>query len=434
MDELEPWNMFTSDSAPDDAIDGGGDGDEGGGGCSGDDGGGRGDDESNDNNEQFTIPSPVQDMQVKEEPQEPPVEDNAAVYDDGDNGYGFHSILGDRDPNEEDHSLFDFNSENSNSCRSGGAGRPVIAEQAPLSAEDEYYFSLVKYEDAMVYICPACGLEYRSQEDWKAHLNSMHQYNTRRGLNFLQLDKLYHECMECHKRIAMHSMENLLKHKFTHLPYRCYRCFICKREYKYRQDVMIHLKMNHRDELIKLAKEEEKLKKRLEPQHSTIRSILSKPPATSINTSRPKMTIGQVKENAVDIFDSNTDNIEVRNEVINDDDEEDNSLSGLPPAKRLARDLPIFLDDVSTNGSSNEQRSTAPARLLDDIDESLEEYILFTCPQCSSESETPSQWREHIESSHDFASRKGLNMRDINQGQAQCLECNQVSVKPKIVN
>uniref|UniRef100_A0A1I8M147 C2H2-type domain-containing protein n=1 Tax=Musca domestica TaxID=7370 RepID=A0A1I8M147_MUSDO len=415
MDELEPWNMFTSEQGDDnDGNEENDDGDE-----NNDENG-----EGEENNEPFTIPSPVQDMQVKEEPPEP-VEEN---FDD-DSPFAFHSILhSDRDtPQQPDESLFDFYADNSNSTRRS-TQQTNNEPPPPLSAEDEYFHSLVRYEDAIIYICPSCGDEFRSQETWKTHLNTVHSFNTRAGLNFVQLDKLYHGCRECQKRIAMHSMENLMKHKFTHLPYRVCKCFICKREYKYRQDLMVHLKMTHRDELIAVAKEEHK--NRPQP-NQMIRSILNKPTTTA---ARPNLSIGQVKENALDIYDSNSDNIEVRNEVL-DEDDPDGSLHQ-PPAKRFARELPTFIDDGSTNGSGGGVGASQElkSKLLDDIDESLEEYILFTCPQCKTECETREQWHQHIEESHDFASRKGLNIRDINQGQAQCIECNQTITNNTIKN
>ncbi|XP_061393664.1 zinc finger protein 423 [Musca vetustissima] len=429
MDELEPWNMFTSEQAADNAGEEENDDD------ADDDGGGGGDDENNDENVDdgeenvpFTIPSPVQDMQVKEEPPEP-MEEN---FED-DSPFAFHSILhSDRDtPQHADESLFDFYADNSNSNRP--PGRPPLQSTneppPPLSAEDEYYHKLVRYEDAIVYICPSCAAEFRSQDAWKTHLNNVHSYNTREGLNFIQLDKLYHECMECQKRIAMHSMENLMKHKFTHLPYRCCKCFICKRQYKYRQDLMVHLKMAHRDELIALAKEEHKNRPppQQQQQNQNLRSILSKPSTAS----RSNISIGQVKESALDIFDNNSDGIEVRNEVL-DEDDGDSSLQQ-PPSKRAARDISTFLDDGSTNGSAG-GGGQLKSKLLDDIDESLEEYVLFTCPQCATECETRSEWHQHIEEAHDMASRKGLNIRDINQGQAQCIECNQTITNNTIRN
>jgi len=114
-----------------------------------------------------------------------------------------------------------------------GPGLSVRPTTSQINATDENGV-LINYELGVVYICPACGGEFRQQDHWKRHMNHIHKYNTLRGLNFTPLDKLYQRCRECNKRIAMHSRENLLKHKFTHLPFRCTKCYICKREYKYR--------------------------------------------------------------------------------------------------------------------------------------------------------------------------------------------------------
>lgn len=424
MDNLEPWNMFTNDFMPDENnINNNDAGEE-----VGQNGG-----EAGGNDVPFSMPSPVQDMQVKEEPQEMADE----IFDDDTNNVPFHFLPDDdatnqnddnddiqpRNP-EDDDALFDFGLESSNSQNRSIYNKSTAAEKdfPNLSPEDQYYNAMVKFEDAVIYICPACGQEFNSQDAWKNHLNVIHLYNTRRGLNFIQLDKLYHECLECHKRIAMHSMENLLKHKFTHLPFRCSKCMVCKRQYKYRQDLMVHLRMTHREDLIALLKKEHKKPKHPHAQPQTIRSLLSK----TINS--PNISIGTVKENATDLF----DNIEVKNEVLNED--EDDTMgedSQPPPAKRPARDLPVFLDDNSTNGSAGDQPVSSRGNKsspMDEIDASLEEFVLFTCPQCGTECETQAQWRQHIEFVHEFGTRRGLNFRELLNQQAQCMGCNMVRV------
>ncbi|XP_065358797.1 zinc finger protein 423 [Calliphora vicina] len=423
MDNLEPWNMFTNDFMPDegnvDDVSG----------MEAEDGEGGGD------GVPFSIPSPVQDMQVKEEPQDVAEE----IFDEENENIPFHFLsdgASNNDNNnddsrirnpEEDDALFDFGIESSNSQNRTIFNKTTVADKdTNLAPEDQYYNAMVKFEDAVIYICPACGHEFSSQDAWKNHLNVIHLYNTRRGLNFIQLDKLYHECMECHKRIAMHSMENLLKHKFTHLPFRCSKCMVCKRQYKYRQDLMVHLRMNHRDDLIALLKKEHTKPKNAHSQPQTIRSILSRPdgsggPQSSI---RSNISIGTIKENAADLF----DNIEVKNEVLNEDEDDTMGEDSLPPpSKRPAMDLPIFLEDGSTNGSAGDQpiRSTnKSSAVTDDIDGSLEEYVLFTCPQCGTECETQAQWRQHIEYVHEFGTRRGLNFRELLNQQAQCMGCN----------
>ncbi|XP_023299463.2 uncharacterized protein LOC111681798 [Lucilia cuprina] len=427
MDNLEPWNMFTNDFEPDES--------------NMDDATVENEDEEGDGGEDvpFSIPSPVQNMQVKEEPQEAAEE---MFDDDNDNNIPLHFLSDAANNNEnnneddsrirnreEDDALFDFGLESSNSQNRSLFNKFSVNDKdyPNLTPEDQYYNAMVKFEDAVIYICPACGHEFSSQDAWKNHLNVIHLFNTRRGLNFIQLDKLYHECMECHKRIAMHSMENLLKHKFTHLPFRCSKCMVCKRQYKYRQDLMVHLRMTHRDDLIALLKKEHTKTKNANTQPQTIRSILSRSDGSGgpQNSARPKISIGMVKENATDLF----DNIEVKNEVLNEDEEDDmmGDDSQPPPAKRPAMELPAFLDDGSTNGSAPDQTLTSrptKSSATDEIDASLEEYVLFTCPQCGTECETQAQWRQHIEYVHEFGTRRGLNFRELLNQQAQCMSCN----------
>lgn len=414
MDNLEPWNMFTNDFVPDESnTDEGEDADIG-------------ESEGGVENASFSaIPSPVQGMQVKEEPQDV----NDGIYDDDVTNAAVHFLSSNSSNNnsrrvrnaDEDDAVFDFGLESSNSYnrifnKSSTQSPATEKDIANTAAEDQYYNSMVKYEDAIIYICPACGEEFSSQEMWKNHLNLIHLYNTRRGLNFIQLDKLYHECMECHKRIAMHSMENLLKHKFTHLPYRCSKCMVCKRQYKYRQDLMVHLRISHKNDLIALLKKQHKNQK---PQ--TIRSLLSKSDGFASQSS---------KSNATNTLNNNADNIEVKNELLNDNDDDTMGEDSLPrpPAKRHAKDLPNFLEDGSTNGSSGDQQISNRSRptVSDDIDVSLEEYILFICPQCGTECETQAQWQQHIEFVHEFGTKRGLNFRELLNQAAQCMSCNVV--------
>uniref|UniRef100_A0A1A9VCU0 C2H2-type domain-containing protein n=1 Tax=Glossina austeni TaxID=7395 RepID=A0A1A9VCU0_GLOAU len=401
MDELEPWHLFTNDFLPDVS--------------------------NNANREQNPLNSyndsapNIRNMQVKEEPVEP----LEIINDDQSSSYGYmnHSSFSNTQCQQyercdDDNTIFDFGLDSS----SGGKDSTVKTSSTdfkPLSAEDQYYHSLIKFEDAIVYICPACGQEFKAQELWKRHLNVIHRYNTRNGLNFMQLDKLYHQCMECNKRIAMHSMENLLKHKFTHLPYRCSKCSICQRQYKYRQDLMVHIRMMHRDDLLAAIKAEH--------QNKPKTSLAVKPEGSSNNNSKPCLTIGDVKENAFEIFDNTADNnIEVKNEFIdpNEIDDDQVSVNKKPAAKSSTSALAALLDEGSSNGSTAEERPLNKAQVNID-DDSLEEYILFLCPQCGTECETQAQWRQHIEFVHDFGSYKALNFKEQNS-QAQCLECNQI--------
>lgn len=280
----------------------------------------------------------------------------------------------------------------------GSAGtattRPTTSQ---INATDENGLP-INYELGVTYICPACGAEYRQQDLWKRHMNQMHQYNTRRGLNFVAIDKLYHRCLECNKRIAMHSRENLLKHKFTHLPFRCTKCHICKREYKYRQDLMVHLRMVHCDEVVAMMRG----------------GKLSAGRKTRVREPRiehHREHYGQANED---------DGVEVKNELMEAessaqpseepnldlDDEHSHSSNQAVIKKRNT--------GVAGNGSGNNSGAA-------DI---CEDYIHYMCPDCGTDCDTHAQWSQHIEFVHDYVSRRGLNFRCVDM-QMQCLECKQ---------
>ncbi|XP_034484920.1 uncharacterized protein LOC117789866 [Drosophila innubila] len=284
--------------------------------------------------------------------------------------------------------------------RGSGAGaaatRPTTSQ---INATDENGVP-INYELGVIYICPACGTEYRQQDMWKRHMNQMHQYNTRRGLNFVAIDKLYHRCLECNKRIAMHSRENLLKHKFTHLPYRCTKCYICKREYKYRQDLMVHLRMVHCDEVVAMMRESD---------GTAGRKTRVREPRTDPHLPLPTAPLH-------DDDDGDGDGLEVRNEHLDSDGagvvepsvslDDDLSRSSLAKRKRS--------NPVAGNGNGNGSSAA----------DMCEDYIHYMCPECSTDCETHAQWSQHIEFVHDYVSRRGLNFRCVDM-QMQCLECKQ---------
>ncbi|KAL7730048.1 hypothetical protein ACLKA6_009335 [Drosophila palustris] len=275
--------------------------------------------------------------------------------------------------------------------RASGAGAaPMRPTTSQINATDENGVP-INYELGVIYICPACGAEYRQQDMWKRHMNQMHQYNTRKGLNFVAIDKLYHRCLECNKRIAMHSRENLLKHKFTHLPYRCTKCYICKREYKYRQDLMVHLRMVHCDEVVAMMRESDGTAGR----------------KTRVREPRIEPLLGL---QAAPVH-NDDDDIEVRSEHIEAD-----VVTGVEAS--------ISLDDDQSSSSLAKRKRSASNGNDSSAADLCEDYIHYMCPECSTDCDTHAQWSQHIEFVHDYVSRRGLNFRCVDM-QMQCLECKQ---------
>ncbi|XP_017062163.1 zinc finger protein Xfin [Drosophila ficusphila] len=277
----------------------------------------------------------------------------------------------------------------------GSQGRPrlnpglsIRPTTSQINATDENGVP-INYELGVVYICPACGGEFRQQDHWKRHMNHIHKYNTLRGLNFTPLDKLYQRCKECNKRIAMHSRENLLKHKFTHLPFRCTKCYICKREYKYRQDLMVHLRMVHCDEVVAMMREGYNAAGR----------------KTRVRESRVEQMQREKSFHEENDFTEDLDRVEVRNEVLE------------PDADELGILEQPFPQEVAKKKSTG-MRGAA---------ELCEDYIHYMCPDCGTECDTHAQWSQHIEFVHDYVSRRGLNFRSVDM-QMQCLECKKIVI------
>ncbi|KAH8283755.1 hypothetical protein KR054_000467 [Drosophila jambulina] len=267
-------------------------------------------------------------------------------------------------------------------------GFPVRPTTSQINATDENGVP-INYELGVVYICPACGGEFRQQDHWKRHMNQIHRYNTLRGLNFAPLDKLYQRCKECHKRIAMHSRENLLKHKFTHLPFRCTKCYICKREYKYRQDLMVHLRMVHCDEVVAMMREGYNAAGR----------------KTRVRESRTE----QMQREKSFLEDDDLDHIEVRNELLEPDVDEAGGMEHHQP--------PLLVEETP--------QKKRPGGSSGEAAELCEDYIHYMCPDCGTECDTHAQWSQHIEFVHDYVSRRGLNFRSVDM-QMQCLECKKI--------
>ncbi|XP_017083810.2 zinc finger protein 236 [Drosophila eugracilis] len=269
-----------------------------------------------------------------------------------------------------------------------GPGLSVRPTTSQINATDENGVP-INYELGVVYICPACGGEFRQQDHWKRHMNHIHKYNTLRGLNFTPLDKLYQRCKECNKRIAMHSRENLLKHKFTHLPFRCTKCYFCKREYKYRQDLMVHLRLVHCDEVVAMMRGGYNAAGR----------------KTRVRESRTEQLQREKSFRENNDFEEEEDRIEVRNELLEPDADEVGLL-----------EQPL-VEEVSKKKVS---RNRGAAELCED-------YIHYMCPDCGTECDTHAQWSQHIEFVHDYVSRRGLNFRSVDM-QMQCLECKKIVI------
>ncbi|XP_075146227.1 uncharacterized protein LOC142220779 [Haematobia irritans] len=103
----------------------------------------------------------------------------------------------------------------------------------------------------MIFICPECGQENFTQQEWRKHLNTMHDYakKTFRELNFKKVDDNHYECLDCLKWTSSgHQTTAVLQyHRFSHLPYsKIYRCRHCSASSFLRKRALVdHLQSVH---------------------------------------------------------------------------------------------------------------------------------------------------------------------------------------------
>lgn len=117
-----------------------------------------------------------------------------------------------------------------------------------------------RLEEHMRFICPECGKENNTQQEWRKHLNIQHSYATKtiEDFDFKEIDDKYHECQICMKWVAnAHQAIALLQyHRFLHLPYaRTYRCKHCPGSFTRKKALGEHLFRFHNDLIAKLNKE-----------------------------------------------------------------------------------------------------------------------------------------------------------------------------------
>ena len=118
----------------------------------------------------------------------------------------------------------------------------------------------LRLEEHMCFICPECGKENKTQQEWRKHLNIQHNYasKTIEDFGFKEIDDKYHECQICMKWVAnAHQAIALLQyHRFLHLPYaRTYRCKHCPGSFTRKRALCEHLLRFHNDLITKMEKE-----------------------------------------------------------------------------------------------------------------------------------------------------------------------------------
>ncbi|XP_053968813.1 zinc finger protein 808 [Anastrepha ludens] len=120
-------------------------------------------------------------------------------------------------------------------------------------------FANPRLESHMTFVCPECGVEFESQQDWRRHLNEEHDYihKTPADFDFKEISESFHECQVCHKWVANanQAIALLQYHRFLHLPFnRTYRCRHCKGGFTRKRALCEHLYRFHSRQIIMAEK------------------------------------------------------------------------------------------------------------------------------------------------------------------------------------
>ncbi|KAM8703821.1 hypothetical protein ACLKA7_008451 [Drosophila subpalustris] len=126
-----------------------------------------------------------------------------------------------------------------------------------------------RLEAHMIYICPECGKAFRTQAEWRQHLNTKHDYlrKTYADFNFIQIDENFHECQLCFKWVenAHKTIALLQYHYFMHLDHcETYRCVHCKLAFTRRRALNEHLLTIHIKQIEKYEAKMKKVKRALD--------------------------------------------------------------------------------------------------------------------------------------------------------------------------
>lgn len=160
-----------------------------------------------------------------------------------------------------------------------------------------------RLEAHMVYICPECGKAFRTQAEWRQHLNTVgycnylfhfhsklnlllillqkHDYlkKTYSDFNFIQIDENFHECQLCFKWVenAHKTIALLQYHYFMHLDHReTYRCVHCRLAYTRRRALNEHLMSTHMKEIEKYEAKLKQVKRTQDEQKKLTKSRAAK--------------------------------------------------------------------------------------------------------------------------------------------------------------
>lgn len=281
------------------------------------------------------------------------------------------------------------NAEPTDETASASAQTTTAATTSVKKSQHINTAGLSTVEQNYIFLCPSCGKAYKTQFEWRRHINEAHNFDKRQYLNMRQLDKYRYQCTQCKDIVCNSKLKGLQDHHFRHLPYRLYlKCLVCGTCYNHKPNITAHLRTRHniferelpcsRDQqqqskphynfvMMKGDKEKDK-----EMQRMSATSTSPTPPATS---SSSVVVAGR-------------------------------SLKQQPG---LLATRPAGLNTLEDNISYHNAV---------DLD-----FITYFCPKCNKNFDSHAFWRKHIVEQHNYNSRQGLNFRQIDNHHYLCLEC-----------
>ncbi|XP_037730596.1 uncharacterized protein LOC119560933 [Drosophila subpulchrella] len=232
-----------------------------------------------------------------------------------------------------------------------------------VTLSDEQSRLNARLEAHMVYICPECGKAFRTQAEWRQHLNTKHDYlkKTYSDFNFIQIDERFHECQLCFKWVenAHKTIALLQYHYFMHLEHsETYRCVHCRMAYTRRRALNVHLLDTHMREIEKYENKLRQMKRQQQTKTTTV--AVSDPGSPTKGRGRPK---GSVNRKQKDLLQKALMDIDLNTEL---------EKSPTQPAAAVAT-APAVSTKVNTNVS--EQNLDRCLNAYEDIVRKEEEKV-----------------------------------------------------------
>ncbi|EDW55100.1 zinc finger protein ZFAT [Drosophila sechellia] len=187
-----------------------------------------------------------------------------------------------------------------------------------VTLSDEQSRLNARLEAHMVYICPECGKAFRTQAEWRQHLNTKHDYlkKTYSDFNFIQIDERFHECQLCFKWVenAHKTIALLQYHYFMHLEHsETYRCVHCRMAYTRRRALNVHLLDTHMREIEKYENKLRQMKRQqAKPTTAAAPAGNAEKPMAVRPRGRPK---GSTKRNQNDLLQKALMDIDLNTEM-----------------------------------------------------------------------------------------------------------------------